>query len=127
MKVDRSGCTRIVFVFKRFVFKIPNFYYSWHHFLQGLLSNINENKTWKYNGFDGQRRELRDELLCPVIWCSWGGWILIMKRAVPCLYLDEGGQEIDYSKWIVAGFGGDDKPCNYGELNGRVVKLDYGQ
>lgn len=32
-----------------------------------------------------------------------------------------------YTKWIEAGFGGDDKADNYGYLNGKIVKVDYGQ
>lgn len=125
MRINRQGITRIVFLTKKYAIKIPNFTCQWNHFLQGLLSNINESTTWKYNS--GQYEEGNSHLLCPVVWASWGGWILIMKRAVPCKFFDEGGEEIDYSKWIVAGFGGDDKPLNYGQLNGRIVKLDYGQ
>lgn len=118
MRIDRKGITRTVFLIGDYAIKIPNFRYQWNHFLQGLLANINEAKTWRLN---------KSELLCPVIWASWGGWILVMRRAVPCKWLDEGGEEIDYSKWIVEGFGGDDKPCNYGIINGKTIKLDYGQ
>lgn len=119
MKINRTGITRIVLEFKFFVIKIPNFSYQWSHFLQGLLSNMNEDKSYRWSS--------KPELLCPVIWSSWGGWMLVMKKAIPCKYLDEGGEEIDYSKWIVEGYGGDDKPDNYGYLDGKIVKLDYGQ
>lgn len=117
MRIDRKGITRLVIVLNNLVIKIPNFTCQWNHFLQGLLANINEAKTWRLN---------RSELLCPVVWSSWGGWILIMRKAVPCKYMSEGGEEIDYSKWIIAGFGGDDKPDNYGVFNGSTVKIDYG-
>lgn len=87
------------------------------------MANINERQTWRYNS--GAYESGISHLLCPVLWASWGGWILVMQRAVPCTFLDEQGQEIDYSKWIVVGLGGDDKPDNYGVLDGRTVKLDY--
>ena len=118
MLIERKGITRIVLVFDTFVIKIPNFTYCWGHFLQGLISNINENKTWKYHP--------KKELLCPIIWSSWGGWILVMKKAIPCKWLSKNGEKIDYSKWIICGLGGDDKPENYGILNNGVVKIDYG-
>jgi hypothetical protein len=117
-QVNRQGCTRIVLLVGEYAIKLPNALHGWPLFLQGLLANINERKTWTAS---------HSELLCPVLWSSWGGWLLVMRRAVPCRWLDEGGEEIDYSRWIVEGFGGDDKPTNYGVLNGHVVKLDYGQ
>lgn len=114
MTINRQGVTRIVLVFKSFVIKIPNFSYRWDHFLLGVIGNIRENKTWKYN-------EDKRNLLCPVLWCSWGGWILIMKRASVCKW----NEDIDYEPWVTAGLGGDDKPSNYGKINGKIVKIDY--
>lgn len=121
-----QGCTRFVFVFSRFVVKVPNPRYSWRNFIQGLLANMGERDTYRWNS--GDYESGNSHLLCPVLWASWGGWVLVMQRANPCQFTDENGNEIDYSKWIVAGFGGDDKPDNYGTLpDGRLVKLDYGQ
>ncbi len=135
--INSTGITRIVFVFKTFVIKIPNFRYSFQHFLKGLIGNINESQTWKYNR---HRPEIL-EMICPVLWCSWGGWVLIMKRADVDGYIEwikslpplpEGTDLIEhnkmfYSKWINAGLGGDDKADNYGFLKGNVVKIDYAQ
>lgn len=133
MKINREGVTRIVVELKTIVVKIPNFRYQWSHFIQGILSNINESNCWKWN------KEKRD-LLCPVIWSSWGGWILVMKKAdvkrhVKEVYdmagigdIDpEGEVKIRYKKWIDANLGGDDKSYNYGYLGDRLVKIDYGQ
>lgn len=125
MKIEWRGCTRIVFLLNEVVVKVPNFTVCWRHFLQGILANMGERDTYRWNS--GQYESGKSHLLCPVVWASWGGWVLVMKRAIPFTYLDEEGHEMDYSKWIVAGFGGDDKPDNYGKLNGQVVKLDYGQ
>jgi hypothetical protein len=124
LSLDLRGCTRIVLLTKNHAIKLPNFRHSWQVFLMGLVANLNEKHTWQWNS--GRYEQGRSHLLCPVTWCSWGGWVLVMKRAVPCRWLDEGGEDIDFSKWVVEGLGGDDKPANYGTLDGRIVKLDYG-
>lgn len=120
MKISLKGVTRIVIVFKNVVIKIPNFTCQWDHFLKGIIGNINENKTWKYNS--GAFEKGTSYLLCPVIWCSLGGWILIMKRAVP-LTIDQ--WETTYIPEHKKHFPGDDTLSNYGYLSGRLVKIDY--
>jgi len=137
MKINRTGITRIVIELNSVVIKTPNFTYSWQHFLKGLVANIHENQTWKYT---------KSELLCPVVWSSWGGWVLIMKKAdtarlekeiemlpYKMMYSPEARDNwFEYkkgffNKWIDAGFGGDDKVDNYGYYQDRIVKIDYGQ
>ncbi len=137
MKIIR-GCHRVVFVFNNIVIKIPNFYYSFEHFLNGMLANMKEGRIWY------QCKESNDiELICPVIWYSWGGWVLIMAKADVCKWnneirlmpaienpsdfmsVKENNNKL-YKKWIDAGFGGDDKADNYGYFNGNLVKIDYG-
>ena len=122
MKVNRKGVTRIVLEFNTFVIKIPNFLY-WDHFLRGLLANIDERDTWKTS-------TLRIEgdlsyLLCPVLWTSWGGWILCMRKADVNKHIEE-DRFLNYSAWVNNGYGGD-KAENFGYLEGRLVKVDYGQ
>lgn len=121
MKV-KKGITRIIFIFQNYVIKLPNFTYSWNLFLTGLLANLNERNCWKYN--------VDNELLCPIIWMSIGGWILVMKKVDVKKHIEE--RKLDninhfdyYIKWINSGFGGDDKPDNYGYLNEKLVKIDY--
>lgn len=138
MEINRRGITRIVFVFKKVVVKIPNFSYSWSHFLKGLIANIDEGRCWRYNS--GKYEKGKSHLICPVIWTSWGGWILVMQRADMKLWeqtVKEHYPEPDdchdrakyqeklYKTWIEAGFGGDDKDDNYGYLKGKLVKVDY--
>lgn len=122
MQKINLGYTRVVFLYKNYAIKIPNYRYGWATFLQGLLANINESTTWKSN--TGVLEQGRSHLLCPVLWCSWGGWILVMRK-VDIVITDEMGKHIDFSRHYVE-FPGDDKPDNYGILNGRLVKLDYG-
>jgi hypothetical protein len=119
----KTGITRIVFVLETRVVKIPNFFYSWQSFLRGILANISEGQTWRWNS--GKYERGKSHLLCPVILTSWGGWILIMRKAETAIFYED-GREFDFSKHI-AEFPGDDKPSNYGFLEGRLVKIDYGQ
>lgn len=108
----REGCYRIVFLIGKYAIKIPNFRYEWRHFIYGIYSNIQEYNGWTYT---------KNPLLCPVIWKSFGCFIIVMKRCDPI----SSAVLIDYEKWEEIGFGGDDKHDNYGYLNGRIVKLDY--
>jgi len=120
MKIS-LGVTRIVFVFKSFVVKIPR-PGIWSHFLKGLIGNIHEAQTWKWNS--GKYESGKSYLLCPVVWAAWGGWILIMKRA-EILTEDQFSKENIEPHMIW--FDGDDKSNNYGYYKGRLVKVDYGE
>lgn len=122
MTINLKGVTRIVIVLKTVVIKIPNFTYQWDHFLKGIIGNIHESKTWKYNS--GKLESGSSHLLCPVLWCSWGGWILIMKKADLLTIEQWDNLSIDEHKRF---FPGDDTLSNYGRLNGQVVKIDYAQ
>jgi len=127
---SENGCTRVVFHLEGVVIKVPNYRYKWHHFLSGLLANMTERDTWKW-AINPNNESGKPELLCPVIWASWGGWILIMRRADVMAHEIE-MSEIDpfppnrYQTWVEAGFDSDNKPDNFGYLNGKLVKVDYG-
>lgn len=134
MKINRRGVTRIVLEFKRFVIKVPNFTYSWLHFLKGMIANINEKQAWKYSKITHT-----SHLLAPVI-CG-GSFFLVMKRADVKRHRDEiqaleqlaeelsplDEVEERYKEWKEAGYGGDDKCDNYGYIHDKLVKIDYGQ
>lgn len=138
------GSTRIVFIFKSVVIKIPNFTHSWQNFLKGLIANMSERRTWKYNS--GKYETGYSFLLCPVMWSSWGGWIVVMKRAdmyrheyeiraLPemKMMVDHNASmlaykiwaEMRYKEWIEAGFNSDIKVDNFGYYENRLVKIDY--
>lgn len=132
------GVTRHVFLVGSYAVKFPRVTYGWRAFLRGLLANIDEKRLWDAQDYEDSRRQLRDKLLCPIVWASWGGWILIMRRADVRRHVQEIYNSADigdmdpaeevslrYKVWIDAGFGGDDKCDNYGYLEGRLVKIDY--
>ena len=118
MYINQKGVTRIVLEFENTVVKIPNFRYCWDHFLRGILANISEHKRWRFCKKDRH-------LLCPVLWCSWGGWILVMKKA-RVLTDREFIEHVDIGLYSKAGLDGDDTSDNYGWLDNRCVKIDYG-
>lgn len=120
MTVNLQGITRIVLLTRNYAIKIPKFTVQWDHFLKGLLANISEGKIWRWAA-NPNNEDSAKHLLCPVVWSSWGGWLLIMKRADVCPW----ETEIDYTPWNEAGFSGDNKADNYGWINGTMVKLDY--
>lgn len=121
--VSFKGVTRIVILCGGVVIKLPK-PIKWSNFLRGLIGNINENETWKYNS--GKYERGHSHLLAPVIWCSWGGWILIMKRAR--LLTEQEWDESDYSvKEHIQNFRGDDTISNYGFIGKKLVKIDYGE
>lgn len=122
MKINNTGATRVVIVLENYVIKIPKFW-RWQNFLRGLLANINEGQTWRWNS--GQYETGNSHLLCPVKFTSWGGWFLIMRKA----------KHIPYQLWLglqpdvhahIEHFQGDDKHRNYGFYDNRIVKVDYG-
>ena len=132
MKINNQGISRTVFIFKNFVIKVPKIRYGWYYFIVGLCSNIEENRCWKALILNPEMREL----LAPVKWCSWGGWMLIMQKANVTKHITELNGKEDgenyrefrqqyYKDWINAGLGGDDKPDNYGYINNKLVKVDY--
>lgn len=125
MKINTIGVTRIVVEFDNVVWKIPNFTGSWLNFLKGLVANIQENKTWKWNS--GKYEKGTSYLLCPVLFCCMGGWILIMKKAEKVFSYDEfWSMDLKLIDEHLSNFPGDDTAPNYGVLNNKIVKIDYG-
>lgn len=117
MKIDRTGCTRIVFVCNRFVVKVPNFLDGWRLFLCGLLANMQE-RTFSATEWDE---------LCPVLWSTPGGWLVVMQRAR--VMTREEFMEFDFDSFISKPdyvIPVEAKSNSFGYLNNKVVAIDYG-
>jgi hypothetical protein len=124
MEIKR-GATRIVFVFKKNVIKIPNFK-EYRLFIYGISANIQE-KIWSRVG--------RDDL-AKVKFCSPFAMILVMERAQ--VYNEEELSSLDWIKFaddLQKKYKDDDfsefmlsdlKPSNWGTIGNRLVKIDYG-
>ena len=116
MVIERKGCTRIVFIFDKFVIKLPNIVF-YRLFLCGLLANMQEAQFGRSNleGF------------CPVLFAFPGGWFLVAKRATEMtveqfLNFDAKAFCERDTYYIPA----EHKACSFGYLNGKVVAIDYG-
>jgi hypothetical protein len=125
MRINRQGRTRIVIELKDVVIKIPNFLKNWQTFIRGLLSNMDEHDIWTFNS--GKYEKGKSYLLCPILWSSWGGWVVVMKRAETVLTYDDYWRLDQDVLKEHEHFAGDDHGPNYGYLDGRLVKIDYAQ
>lgn len=110
------GASRMVLLTKRWAFKFPR-PTEWRLFLTGLLANMQE-RAFAGAGWPE---------LCPVVWSVPGGWLVVMRRAVPLSASQWEGFDAkafcvrpDYcvpaeAKW-----------SSFGWLDGKVVAVDYG-
>lgn len=105
-----KGVTRTVVLCGAFAFKFPSCR-SWKMFLNGLLANMQE-REWAGH----------DNRLCPIIWASCWGWLVVMRRAEPLT--DRTWYAMRLQAWN--GLPLDWKKANFGRLDGRVVLVDYG-
>lgn len=131
MKLCLNGVTRIVVLIGPWAFKVPRFNYGWQNFLRGLLCNMQEACFSKTKWPE----------LCPVVFRVPGGWLTVMRRALP---LSEGdwlsfdyenfrvGQDWPTERVVEGHYCADyyvpveNKIDSFGLLNGRVVAVDYG-
>lgn len=120
MQINRKGTTRIVFIFDKYVIKIPNIF-NYVNGVTGLLANIREVQGYRWNS--GKYYHPRSRLICPILWASWGSWIVVMAKARVLTTEEYYKSDISLHK---KHFPGDEKPGNYGYLDGRIVKIDYG-
>lgn len=118
MKINRMGSTRIVFVFKSFVVKIPNILYH-RLFLIGCYVNWHERRNWKMF----KSVEETKDLLCPTLYCSAFGLLLIQKRAE---ILPNEHHMTDEELKPFGDFATDIKPQNFGYYKNKLVIVDYG-
>jgi hypothetical protein len=117
VRVDRTGCTRIVLLTQRYAIKLPNFLNGWRLFLTGLLANMQE-RQFVATGWPE---------LCPVLFSLPGGWLVVM----PCVRVMN---EDEFTTFDAASFCGrldgtvpaEMKSNSFGFLDGRVVAIDYG-
>lgn len=132
----KKGASRIVFIFKKFVVKIPNY----KHFRLGILSNCKENYYSTFNNTN----------LLKVLFCDPLNLFLVMERVItyeeiilkmyhnldnPCPYIDryeltEQFEQVvkyrvknDILSYLILE---DLKPENYGLYENNLVKIDYG-
>lgn len=126
MKLIKTGSTRRVLLVGKYAIKIPSFY-SYRHFLQGLLANEQESH-WSI-AFKWTKK------LCPVLWHSWGYFMIVMPRVKVLTDQECREGKIDQIKiddFLIIEKGEDGvfpaekKSDSFGWLNGKLVIIDYG-
>lgn len=115
-----QGTNRTVFLIGRYAIKIARFWHSnscyrWKSFLRGILANINEAYWYKWSK--------QKDKLCPVLFKSPLGVILIMKRA-ELLSCEEYNKDVFNS--IFKALPLDNKIENFGKIDEKIVLVDYG-
>jgi len=119
MKLITHGITRIVILTDKYAIKFPK-PCVWRHFLRGLLCSMEERLIWEIACIEDSLLADCKEHLCPVVWCSWGGWIIVMRKCEPA---PDDWKKIDLLDKLC----GDHKIDNYGVLDGKLVMFDYGE
>ncbi len=126
MKLKVNGGTRIVLLTERFALKFPRID-SWRNFVQGMLSNLTEGQ-WKGYG---------NKHLCPIRYSNRFGLLVVMVRAREVTdekrfkedlsrLLEEEDEGIDPCSLGVDFFEYDGVSKNFGYIDDRLVKIDYG-
>ena len=126
--IVKYGVTRVVFVFDKFVVKIPNFTAQHSHFLHGCYGNWQERvttKQWRkmkyWDDCDFSKGINLSKMICPAVFCSWFGLFQIMLK---CETLNRLPTKAEERRFKAAGFE-DVKKDNMGMFEGRIVMLDY--
>lgn len=118
----RKGVTRVVILIGKFAIKFPRGYHSsrtkdplsWKWFLRGLLANIDEKFWWDCT--------LQKDKLCKIRIAGPLGLFLIMDRAEPLLETEYDKEFFEKEfKYLPL----DNKICNFGKINDRIVLVDY--
>ncbi len=115
----KKGTTRTVFLIGNYAIKIPRFWHKysgdkWKSFLRGILANIDEHYWWKHSH--------KKEKLCPVVFKSPLGCILVMVRAESLIDSEYNKAELDKEFF---GLPLDNKQINFGKINNKTVLIDY--
>ena len=111
------GTNRIVFTFRNYAIKIPNFLYSHKNFLCGCYANWCERDYCKM--FKNMPEYL--DKVAPSILCLYFGLLQVQKKCKP-LNRELTDEELEYFKHVR---GGECKGLNFGIYNDKVVCLDY--
>lgn len=117
MKLNRTGCTRIVLLVGTWAIKLPNFTSGWKLFLTGLLANMQERNFGR----------TRWPEFCPLLFSLPGGWLIVMRRVREMTQAEF--LAFDSETWAVQPdyhVPCEHKANNFGWLDGRIVCLDYG-
>lgn len=116
----KAGCTRIVWLFPKFIIKFPRLLFG---IKQGMQANRNERNWWNW---------YKDSRMCPVWFSDPWGFVIVMPRASQPWVLNNRTKYPPEELWNIIeqgffkGLPEDSIPENIGLLNDELVMLDYG-
>jgi len=117
----RQGSTRKTVQLWPFAFKFGRHEY-------GARCNKHEAELYARN----RSKQHRHSMLCPVLWCSPSGKVLIMRYAATPITQSQADERKANacSEWAYEGHGDDDHPFewkvnDWGLLRGKLVAVDY--
>lgn len=120
--IIRRGITRTVILTPRYAIKLPSLR-AHGDGLAGLLWSLCRGILASQSEIEWHSYKDQEKVLCPVLWHGLGGMILVMPRCAPLPVDSEG--EYDGELPVLNPNPGDNKPENYGLLDGRIVRTDY--
>jgi hypothetical protein len=128
MLLVKRGITRTVLLTRRYAIKFPSLRPYGDGFAgllwsisRGILANQSEAQWWKHSPLEQKRA------MCPVL-LSWGGLVNVYPRCEPFVVSEELELAMFHREFFPVHMDpapGDNKPDNYGVLNGQIVFLDY--
>lgn len=124
----RTGARRIVFMFDKFVIKVPKFYRhpAW---LFGMMENLNERYWWCADG-SITAMDIERYPLAPIHYADRFGLCVVMERAKDLTggeYESRTREIKRLREWTDSfEFGSDVRHGNIGLIDDKVVVIDYG-
>lgn len=125
MKIIRRGISRTVILIGKYAIKVPSLRThgdgirgSIWSFARGVVANHSEITWYQYDVKN----------LCPILWHGLFGLVIVMPRCEQYIVDDKTEEKMYTGDFCPVDFDiliTDNKPENYGILNGNVVMVDY--
>lgn len=85
MKIKKGG-SRIVFIGKEKVYKIPNFIDGWSNMIFGFVENLQERYWYTADGQKPDPESSHWKFLAKIYYADPFGFLVVMERAMPLTY-----------------------------------------
>lgn len=125
MRIVRHGISRTVLLTRRYAIKVPSLRGHMTGGLRGRLAGISSGILANLSEYQWHDFQAWDGRAAPVLKSWLGGIIQVYPRCDPLPDVVDGEYVGTEPLPVLDPDPGDDKPDNYGVLNGRIVRIDY--